>query len=95
MGQCAVTALIVQDYLGGEILRGTVGEESHYWNRLPTGEELDLTASQFPMGSGRSRGGVESRDYILSFPETERRYRQLLENIEEVVATSVPKVPVG
>jgi hypothetical protein len=50
-GQCAVTALVVQDALGGEILRGRVGQTSHYLNRLPDGSLLDLTWEQFPDGA--------------------------------------------
>ncbi len=51
-GQCAVTALLVRDLLGGEILLANVlrkGErvERHAWNRLPSGLAIDLTRSQF------------------------------------------------
>lgn len=51
-GQCAVTALIVQDFLNGEIVRTVAslpqgGKVSHYLNLLPNGQLLDLTASQF------------------------------------------------
>ncbi|MFV0306550.1 MAG: hypothetical protein ACK5OX_02265 [Desertimonas sp.] len=51
-GQCAVTAKVVQDYLGGTLVIATVlrdGEpvEKHCWNVLPGGQHLDLTADQF------------------------------------------------
>lgn len=51
-GQCGVTALVVQDLLGGELIVGEVfvGEVKvghHYWNRLPGGRDVDLTAGQF------------------------------------------------
>jgi GNAT superfamily N-acetyltransferase len=51
-GQCAVTALVVRDLLGGEILIANVlraGErvDRHAWNRLASGLTLDLTRSQF------------------------------------------------
>ncbi len=51
-GQCAVTALVVQDFLGGELVR-TVVEKfgSHYWNKLPNGKEKDFTRQQFPEGT--------------------------------------------
>lgn len=76
-GQCAVTALIVQDLLGGELLRAPLEDGSHYWNRLPDGTELDLTREQFgrayvPMAVER-----RSRDYVLSFDETRLRYETL------------------
>lgn len=55
-GQCASTALVVQDRLGGELLIADVHEVDgtrqgvHYWNRLPAGGELDLTREQFRRG---------------------------------------------
>jgi hypothetical protein len=55
-GQCAVSALVVQDLLGGELLLAEVRRADgsrqgvHYWNRLCGGDELDLTRSQFTRG---------------------------------------------
>jgi hypothetical protein len=52
-GQCAVTALVVQDLLGGELLLAEVlnadgsRQGLHYWNRLASGVEVDLTREQF------------------------------------------------
>jgi hypothetical protein len=52
-GQCGVTALVVQDLLAGDLLLAQVLDPEgrfqgwHYWNRLPSGTELDLTRSQF------------------------------------------------
>lgn len=52
-GQCASTALVVQDLLGGELLVADVKGDGgapqgvHYWNRLAGGIELDLTREQF------------------------------------------------
>ncbi|GAA2846665.1 hypothetical protein Acy02nite_04480 [Actinoplanes cyaneus] len=51
-GQCGVTALVVQELLGGELLLGEVlvgGVKvgHHWWNRLPVGRDVDLTAGQF------------------------------------------------
>jgi len=51
-GQCATTALVVHDLLGGELLIAPVTTAGvpnghHYWNRLPGGLELDLTREQF------------------------------------------------
>jgi hypothetical protein len=51
LGQCAVTALLVQDAVGGELMRTVVeGHGSHYyvWHR---GGREDLTACQFPEGT--------------------------------------------
>ena len=45
LGQCKVTALIVQDYFGGDILFSE--RLNHYWNVLSDGRIIDFTASQF------------------------------------------------
>jgi len=55
-GLCGVTALVVQDLLGGELLMAEIRHADgsrqgvHYWNRLPGGAELDLTRAQFERG---------------------------------------------
>ncbi|MET0740292.1 MAG: hypothetical protein ABWZ26_01930, partial [Candidatus Nanopelagicales bacterium] len=55
-GQCGVTAMVVNDYLGGELLEAGVrhadGSEQgfHTWNRLPDGDEVDWTREQFTNG---------------------------------------------
>jgi hypothetical protein len=83
-GQCAVTSLVVQDYLGGEIVWANViladGKEiSHYFNHI-NGIEKDFTRKQFPEGTIISQGISKTmnfkstRDYILSYPPTKSRY---------------------
>ena len=76
-GQCAITALIVQDRFGGELMRGEFEAGSHYWNRLPDGVEIDLTASQFDRVPNFENVAMRSRDYVLSYPATVRRYETL------------------
>ena len=46
VGQCAVTALIVQEELGGDIMSCKVGRSSHFVNVID-GKIVDLTISQF------------------------------------------------
>ena len=51
-GQCGVTALVLHDLLGGDLLRGEVRVDGrrvdfHWWNLLPGGVEIDLTREQF------------------------------------------------
>jgi hypothetical protein len=52
LGHCAVTALVVHDFFGGELLEAEVLFQNgsrqgfHYWNRL-AGVEVDLTREQF------------------------------------------------
>jgi hypothetical protein len=51
-GHCAVTALVVHDLIGGELLEAEVRYRDgspqgfHYWNRL-AGVDIDLTREQF------------------------------------------------
>src|SRR5215831_16155144 len=45
-GQCNVTALLINELFGGEILKTPLPEGDHFYNRID-GERIDLTASQF------------------------------------------------
>ncbi|MGW4381437.1 YunG family protein [Kitasatospora sp. NPDC004531] len=54
-GHCDITALLVHDLFGGVLMVGEVhhgGQRRgfHWWNRLPSGTELDLTLEQFRDG---------------------------------------------
>ncbi len=52
-GQCGVTALVLHDLLGGDLLTAEVlrpdgsRQGFHSWNRLAGGIEIDLTREQF------------------------------------------------
>ena len=53
-GHCAVVALLAQDYFDGDLIRGSLAEietyaylKSHFWNKLPNGEEIDFTKDQY------------------------------------------------
>lgn len=45
-GQCSVTALVIHDLLGGQIVKTTAPEGWHFYN-IVHGERLDFTAIQF------------------------------------------------
>jgi hypothetical protein len=85
-GQCAVTALVVQDEMGGELLRGVVNGESHYWNRLPDGTELDWTIQQYARPVREEGPVVRARTYVLSFPTTASRYEVLRAPVQALKA---------
>ena len=76
-GQCAVTALIIQDLFGGDLLRCKIGGISHYWNRLPSGAEVDLTRDQFRALTDVTPPEPRTREFVLSFPATATRYQLL------------------
>ncbi|MFE7314422.1 hypothetical protein ACFU7T_15285 [Streptomyces sp. NPDC057555] len=69
--QCGVTAMVLNDLLGGELLRGEVhvdGErvDYHWWNRLGAGVEIDLTREQFGPEEIVTEGIVIPRPPVLS-----------------------------
>lgn len=83
-GQCAVTALIVQDHHGGDLLRAIVNGESHYWNRLPDGTEVDLTRAQFDLPLTIGEVVVRESTYVLANPATNERYETLRRNVNRL-----------
>lgn len=88
LNQCAVTALVVQDYFGGDMLRCKLNDnDSHYWNRLPDGQEIDLTFEQFAITKQYDLGEtvVREREYVLSFPDTLARYKLLKDRVAKVL----------
>ncbi|MFI7432198.1 YunG family protein [Micromonospora haikouensis] len=84
-GQCGVTALVVQDLLGGELVLGEVFANGtrtghHYWNRLPDGRHIDLTADQFRPDEAVVGGRVQQRP-----PGAPRRCRAQYETLRQRV----------
>lgn len=87
-GQCAVSALVIQDYLGGEIVRfkADFGDihEKHYVN-LIEGKLVDATCSQYPddLILEESPPDLNSykdlRERMLSDTNTAKRYELLKE----------------
>ncbi len=88
-GQCAVTACVVQDMIGGMLVRTVVTlpdgtEESHYANMDGNAVIIDLTDSQFPEGSEFGPWEERTREYVLGFQPTLDRYTLLKQRIMEV-----------
>ncbi len=92
VGQCAVSALVANDYFGGKIIWSEVllsdGQKiSHYFN-LIAGQEVDLTRSQFPAGTiipagvEKKKSFTSTRKFMLSNENTKRRYGLLKEKVE-------------
>lgn len=82
-GQCGTTALVVHDLLGGSLMiadvehRGRV-DGVHYWNRLPSGLELDFTRQQFLPDEALARSRAIARHSELPEPERARNAYLLL-----------------
>jgi hypothetical protein len=79
--QCGMTALVVQDILGGELIIAEVHVGGakvghHYWNRLPDGSEVDLTSDQF-----RPDEEVVGGKAIARPPDAPRYHREQYERL--------------
>lgn len=75
VGQCAVTALIVQEALGGDIAEGVLPSgELHYWNLRNRETIIDLTVDQFFDGEKAVFRRIITRDELLRNPNTKERY---------------------
>jgi hypothetical protein len=79
-GQCDITALVVQDVLGGDILGADVyldgaRIEGHMWNRLVSGIEIDLTREQFRRGETIGEPRTGRRTSAIADPSHPRYHR--------------------
>ena len=85
LGQCAITALILNDFLGGKIMRCMASSGSHYYNVIDN-EIIDLTIDQF-LGEipDYINGEERTRDYLLSNEDTRNRYEKLLYNLKQTI----------
>jgi len=97
-GQCAVTSLVVNDYLGGEIIWANAklpdGRDlSHYFNKV-NGIEKDFTRKQFPAGTvipagiPKTKLFFSTRDYVLSYDLTRQRYERLKIKVQDALKRS-------
>ncbi len=82
LGQCAVTSLVVNDFLGGKIMRCMCGDTSHYYN-VVNGEIIDFTVEQFGGKIPEYYNSEEkNRNDLLENKNTAFRYFLLLENVK-------------
>lgn len=85
IGQCAITALIVNDFFGGKIMRCMASSGSHYYNIIDD-ELVDLTVEQFLGEIPQYENGEErTREYLLSNKDTKNRYEKLLYNLKQSI----------
>jgi len=82
LGQCAVTSLIVNLYMGGKIMRCMCETGSHYYNLL-NDNIVDLTVDQFKSLPDYKNGEERTEEYLLSNEDTKNRYLLLLNNVKE------------
>ena len=76
-GQCAVTSMLVQDVLGGDLVHTTVNGIPHFFNRLPSGQEIDLTRDQFDPPLRIVGHDIAPRSRLNHSTSTVQRYQRL------------------
>ena len=94
-GQCVVSSLVIQDYLGGDLVRYSVDEgdlhETHYANRLDSGVILDTTASQYTEPVTMRIKPVDLKDFSsvrekrLADNSTRKRYEILKARVDQLI----------
>ncbi|MFE5598424.1 hypothetical protein ACFQ8O_04435 [Streptomyces coelicoflavus] len=87
-----MTALVLTDPLGGELIRGVArvaGEEvdHHWWNRLGPGREIDLTREQYGPHENVV-GGI-----VIPRPPELRRLREEYELLRGRVLERLGRMP--
>lgn len=90
-GQCLVSTLVIQDYLGGDIRRYDIEadtfNEVHYCNILPSGAVLDSTAGQYSSPVKLTitpitlKGHASARNRYLADPDTKAKYELLKKSV--------------
>ena len=75
-GQCAVTALLVQDLLDGEIQTVEAEEHNHHFNLIDE-QVVDLTEDQFASPPNHIGRQVLKREQLLADKGTNDRYEML------------------
>lgn len=82
LGHCAIAALILNDFLGGKIMRCECESGSHYYN-LINDKIIDITVYQFDSLPNYKMSEERTREYLLSNEDTKNRYKLLLERVKE------------
>ncbi|MER5949683.1 hypothetical protein ABT127_26885 [Streptomyces sp. NPDC001904] len=95
--QCGVTALVLNDLLGGDLLRGEVHVDGvrvdyHWWNRLGDGLEVDLTREQFAPHEIVTPGTVIPRPPTAELRRLREEYELLRERVLDRLG-AVPAAP--
>ncbi|WP_251145660.1 hypothetical protein [Streptomyces sp. McG3] len=86
--QCGVTAMVLNDLIGGELIRGEVHVDGvrtdfHWWNRLGPGVEIDLTREQFGPEETVVGGDVIVRPPVGEWRRLREEYAILRDRVAE------------
>lgn len=92
-GQCDITALVVNDMFGGDLMCGEVHRDGrqegyHWWNVLASGVEIDLTREQFVDGQVVTAGERIVRPPTFTWREPD--YQTLRRRVSELLGPLPP-----
>jgi hypothetical protein len=95
LGQCYVSSRVVQEYFPeAELAQGEVlaaGKvEKHFWNVFQVNGEsihVDLTWSQFPVGSKVINWAIRDRETYNDSPPTIERVETLLRRVRQILSS--------
>ena len=88
LGQCSITAFLVQDIFGGEVYGVDLKDGNyHCYNRVD-GYDFDLTSEQFPPEKlAYKNDPLQSREVHFAKEEKRLRYEYLKEALKEYLKT--------
>lgn len=77
-GQCCVTALVMQEIIGGDIYECTMGRRKHFYNVTPDAQFHDFTIDQFPIPRDCTKNvKLRTRESLLQSKDVRERYNLL------------------
>ncbi|MGN7398584.1 YunG family protein [Cytobacillus praedii] len=88
-GQCGVTALVVNDIFGGEILKTKLSGGWHFYNSID-GKRYDFTKSQF-REEINYKDSRSNRDEAF-LDTNQKQYTYLKQRVEELILVSQEEI---
>lgn len=86
IGQCAVTALIINDFYGGKIYSGISKDGiTHFWNKI-YGIKIDLTKNQFKDTKKFTDQKQWEKDELMNSGNVQERYKLLKRRVDSYLA---------
>ena len=83
VGQCSITAFLVQDIFGGDVYGIEIGENTYHCFNKINGLVFDLTSEQFNEVLDYDNSTLQSRDTHFSKEEKYERYLYLKKKLNE------------
>lgn len=83
VGQCSITAFLVQDIFGGDVYGVEIGENTYHCFNKINGLVFDLTSEQFNEVLDYDNSTLQSRDTHFSKEEKYERYLYLKKKLNE------------